>query len=88
MTCMSRDNGCHLLHTVQELQTAVQAAVEAAGLRVKRFDKKVERQMVHSHRKALQARLVQEEDPAAALSLAVPLLLAQVQIRHMLQGAC
>ncbi len=58
----------------------VQAAALAAGLRLKRLDKKLERQLVHAHCKALAAQLEAADDPAAALSIAVPLLAAQVLI--------
>jgi hypothetical protein len=64
---------------LQEVHAAVEEAAEAAGLRPRRLDKKLERQLVHQHRKALEAQLAREADPAAALSLVVPLLVAQVR---------
>ena len=48
------------------------------GCGLKRLDKKLERQLVHAHCKALAAQLEAADDPAAALSIAVPLLAAQV----------
>ena len=53
-----------------------QAAASAAGLRLKRLDKKLERQLVHAHCKALAEQLDASSDPAASLSTAVPLLAA------------
>jgi hypothetical protein len=42
------------------------------------MDRKAERAAVQAQRQALQQQLGQEQDPAAALSLAVPLLVMQV----------
>ena len=53
-------------------------AAEAAGVRLRRLDRKLERQLVHGHCKALAAHLAEAAEPAAALSVAVPLLAAQV----------
>ena len=67
-----------LAYACQELLHALEEAAGAAGVRLKPLDKKAERAALQALRSALQAQLKQEEDPAAALSLAVPLLALQV----------
>lgn len=62
----------------QEFQESLEEAAEAAGLRLKKLDKKGERALVHSYRQTLQRQLASETDPAAALAFAIPLLIAQV----------
>ena len=55
---------------------ALEETAEALGVRLKGGDRKTERSLLHAHRKGLEARLRAEEDPAAALLVAVPLLFA------------
>lgn len=57
----------------------MEAAAETGGLRLKRLDKKAERREVAAHVRALEEALQAEAAPAAALSLAVPLLAARVR---------
>lgn len=61
------------------LLAAVGEAAEAGGARLKRLDRKGERREVAAHSRALQEALEAETAPAAALSLAVPLLAAKVR---------
>jgi len=63
------------------LLAAVEEAAEAGGARLKRLDKKGERREVAAHSRALHEALEAETAPAAALSLAVPLLAAKVRRR-------
>lgn len=56
---------------------ALQEAAGAAGVQLRKLDKKVEKVMLQEHRAMLTDRLKAEESPAEALSLAVPLLAAQ-----------
>ena len=63
---------------MQEAQKLVQAAAEALGLRLKALDKKAEKALVQAQQQDLRAQLADETDPAAALSLVVPLLVMQV----------
>ncbi|GAB4816872.1 hypothetical protein N2152v2_003918 [Parachlorella kessleri] len=53
------------------------AAAEAAGLRLRKLDKKAERSRVAEQQRAWQAQLAAEGDPSAALLLLVPCLLAK-----------
>lgn len=62
----------------QAAQAALEALADAAGTRLRKPDRKAGRAAVASHTQALGAELARESDPAAALSLAVPLLVAQV----------
>lgn len=62
----------------QEAWDALQDASKAAGLQLRKLDKKLERSLLQEHKAALTERLKQVEEPAEALSLAVPLLIAQV----------
>ena len=63
---------------VQVLLLNLEEAAEASGLRIRRLDKKSERTVLQAHRTTLEGRLALESDPAAALSLVIPLLVAQV----------
>jgi hypothetical protein len=64
---------------MQEVQTALTAAAEVCGLRLKPLDKKAERaSLLQIRQEALQSQLMQATDPAAVLGLVVPLLIAQV----------
>lgn len=65
--------------TLQELVEAVEEAAGAAGVRLHRLERKAERPLVAARRAALASALAQEGDPAAALALAVPLLVAQAR---------
>lgn len=62
----------------QSAQQALQAAAEAVGLRLKPLDRKAERALVQAQQDDLQAQLADQTDPAAVLSLVVPLLVMQV----------
>jgi hypothetical protein len=55
---------------------ALEALADALGVRLRGADKKAERSLLHAHKKGMEARLSAEEQPAAALLLAVPLVLA------------
>ena len=68
----------------QALVRALDEAAEAAGLRLKPLDRKAEKAALASQRAALKTQLQGEQDPAAALSLAVPLLVMQVTQGHVL----
>jgi hypothetical protein len=62
----------------QELLRALEEAAGAAGVRRRPPDKKAEKAALQALKAALQAQLTSEEDPAVALSLAVPLLALRV----------
>ena len=53
---------------------ALAEAAGAAGMRLRRLDRRAERTAVAARRRALADALAHEGDPAAALALAVPLL--------------
>ena len=57
---------------------ALQNTAEAVGLRLKTLDKKTEKAQTQSLREDLKSQLADQTDPAAALSLVVPLLVIQV----------
>ena len=67
---------CHILQTAQE---SLQAAAEAVGLRLKPLDKKAEKALAQAQQDDLKAQLADQTDPAAVLSLVVPLLVMQVR---------
>lgn len=67
---------CHILQNAQE---SLQAAAEAVGLRLKHLDKKAEKALAQSQQDDLKAQLANQTDPAAVLSLVVPLLVMQVR---------
>ena len=69
------------LCALQAFESEFNAAAEAAGLRLRKLDKKAERGRVAEQQRAWQAQLVAEEDPSAALLLLVPCLLARQQGR-------
>lgn len=62
---------------MQPFQGELEAAAEAAGLRLRRLDKKGERALVFAQRKAWEAAAASAADPSALLALVVPLLLAR-----------
>ena len=66
-------------HNLQNAQQAIQAAAEAVGLRLKPLDKKAEKALAQAQPEDLKAQLADETDPAAVLSLVVPLLVMQVR---------
>lgn len=68
----------HLCACLQEAQALLQAAADGLGLRLKPLDKKAERALVQAQQEDLRAQLAEQADPAAALSLVVPLLVMQV----------
>ena len=70
--------GSSLKSVLQACEAQLEALGGAAGLRSRKLDKKAERSLVHAHRKCLQEQLQSEEQPPAALSLAVPLLFIKV----------
>ena len=59
------------------MQTSLEEAAEAAGLRLKRYDKRAEKAAVAEFQQKLSEKLQPEADPAAALALAVPLMFAR-----------
>lgn len=67
---------CRILQNAQE---SLQAAAEAIGLRLKPLDKKAEKALAQSQQDDLKAQLANQTDPAAVLSLVVPLLVMQVR---------
>ena len=71
----------HWCCLVQPALEALQSAAEAAGLQLPKLSKKAEKSLVQDHRNALEEKLKSQEDPADALSLVVPLLVAQVVSR-------
>ncbi len=64
---------------MQSAQQSIQSVAEAVGLRLKPLDKKAEKALVQAQQQDLKAQLAKQMDPAAALSLAVPLLVMQVR---------
>lgn len=64
---------------MQAAQQSIQAAAEAVGLRLKPLDKKAEKALVQAQQDDLKAQLADQTDPAAVLSLVVPLLVMQVE---------
>lgn len=69
---------CPRLHLrPQAFQSELDAAVEAAGLRLRRLDKKAERALVFAQRKLWEQQAAAETDASTLLALAVPLLLAR-----------
>ncbi|KAK9802703.1 hypothetical protein WJX73_008997 [Symbiochloris irregularis] len=62
---------------LQAAVAAVQALSEAAGVRLAKLERKAEKGLVAAHAQALRLQLATEEDPAAALSQAIPVLLAR-----------
>ena len=63
---------------MQSAQQSIQGVAEAIGLRLKPLDKKAEKALVQAQQEDLKRQLAEEGDPAAALSLVVPLLVMQV----------
>ena len=62
----------------QEAVSAIEALAGDCGVRLRKLDRRGERSLAAAHAQALRSQLARELDAAAALSLAVPLLLAQV----------
>lgn len=62
-------------------QREAEASAQAVGMPLRLPDKKAERSLVHMTRKSLSAQLDAEADPAAALALLTPLLVARVHGR-------
>ena len=66
---------------------ALQEAASMAGLQLRKLDKKAEKALVLEQKASLSERLSSEDDPAAALSLAVPLFVAQASFStHFIYG--
>lgn len=63
---------------MQAAYKALQDTAESVGLRLKSTDKKAEKALTQSLREDLESQLADQADPAAALSLVVPLLVMQV----------
>lgn len=59
---------------------ALQEAANIAGLQLAKLDKKAEKALVQEQKAQLMERLRSEDTPAAALSLAVPLIFAQASL--------
>ncbi len=66
-----------LLPPPQTFQPELDAAAEAAGLRLRRLDKKAERSLVFAQRKLWEQQAAAAPDASTLLALAVPLLLAR-----------
>ena len=64
---------------VQALILVLEEAAGEAGVRLKRLDKKDEKAALQAEQQALDKQLQTEQDPAAELSLAVPLLVQRVR---------
>ena len=64
---------------------ALQEAASLAGLQLRKLDKKTEKALVQVQRALLTERLRSEDEPAAALSLAVPLIVAQQVSKSILE---
>lgn len=62
---------------LQAFQSELDAAAEAAGLRLRRLDKKAERALVFQQRKVWEQQAAAAPDASTLLALAVPLLLAR-----------
>lgn len=71
---------------MQILMSALEEAAGQAGARLKRLDKKGERAALSSERQALEKQLQAEEDAAAELSLAIPLLVQRARC-HLISAA-
>ena len=63
---------------LQAAYKSLQDTAEAVGLRLKAIDKKTEKAQTQSLREDLESQLADQTDPAAALSVVVPLLVIQV----------
>ena len=64
----------------QAASKSLHDAAEALGLRFKTLDKKAEKAQIQALREDLKVQLAAQSDPAAALSLVVPLLVIQVPL--------
>jgi len=64
---------------VQALILVLEEAAGEAGVRLKRLDRKDEKAALQAEQQALDKQLQTEHDPAAELSLAVPLLVQRVR---------
>lgn len=63
---------------VESFNTALKDTAEESGLWLKKLDKKIERTLIHSYRKALASQIEEERDPVALLPKVVALLYVQV----------
>ncbi len=70
--------GCHIYTALQDAEKSILAAAESLGMRLKLLDRKAERALVQVQLDDLTAQLADQTDPAAALSLVVPVLVMQV----------
>ncbi|GAQ86755.1 E3 UFM1-protein ligase 1 homolog [Klebsormidium nitens] len=68
---------------VAAFQEALDHTAEACGVRLKKLDKKLERSLLHAHRKTLVAQLEAENSAVASLPLVVAALYAQVLSRAL-----
>lgn len=64
---------------MQALILVLEEAACEAGVRLKRLDRKDEKAALQAEQQALDKQLQTEQDPAAELSLAVPLLVQRVR---------
>lgn len=71
---------CSLWH-LQDFLAELQAAAGAAGLRLRKLDKKAERAWVAAHQRVLVSQAAQAADPGTLLAAAVPCLVARHQDR-------
>jgi len=63
---------------VEPFNTTLKAIAEESGLWLKKLDKKIERTLMHSYRKALASQIEDERDPVALLPKVVAFLYVQV----------
>lgn len=63
---------------VESFNTTLKEIAEESGLWLKKLDKKIERTLLHSYRKALASQIEDERDPVALLPKVVALLYVQV----------
>ena len=64
---------------MQALISVLEEAAGEAGVRLKRLDRKSEKAALQAEQQALDKQLQAGQDPAAVLSLAVPLLVQRVR---------
>lgn len=73
--------------TLQAACDALLKACTAAGLQLRKMDKRAEKALVQEHRAALREQLGAVSEPAEALTLIVPLLIAQARLEALLLRA-
>ncbi|GBG79287.1 hypothetical protein CBR_g29437 [Chara braunii] len=69
--------------SVPTFMASLESLAEDCGVRLRSLDKKVERPLLDTHKRALVSQLEAEQDPVAALPLAACLLFAEVHSRAL-----